>query len=37
MANVWKCNVTLHIHDLGWLVFRFSSEADMGKVLRRGP
>jgi hypothetical protein len=37
MAHVWKCNVTLNLHDSGWLVFRFSSEADMLKVLRRGP
>jgi hypothetical protein len=27
----------MNLHDLGWLVFRFSSEADMLKVLRRGP
>jgi hypothetical protein len=37
MAHVWKCNVTLHLHDLGWLIFRFSSEADMLHVLDRGP
>jgi hypothetical protein len=37
MAHVWKCNVTLHLHDSGWLVFRFSSEVDMLNVLHRGP
>lgn len=37
MAHVWKCNVTLHLHDSGWLIFRFSSEADMLHVLHRGP
>jgi hypothetical protein len=37
MAHVWKCNVTLNLHDSGWLVFRLSCEADMLKVLRRGP
>jgi hypothetical protein len=37
MANVWKCNATLHIHDSGWLVFRFSSATNMGRVLCRGP
>ncbi|KAL9380798.1 hypothetical protein Peur_026455 [Populus x canadensis] len=37
MAHVLKCNVTLNLHDSGWLVFRFSSEANMLKVLRRGP
>lgn len=37
MANVWKCNATLHIHYSGWLVFRFSSIIDMGRVLRKGP
>jgi hypothetical protein len=26
-----------NLHDSGWLVFRFSSEADMLKVLRRCP
>jgi hypothetical protein len=36
MAHVWKCNITLNLHDSGWLVFRFSSEADMFKVLCRG-
>lgn len=29
MTNVWKCNVTLNIHDSGWLVFIFSSEIDL--------
>jgi hypothetical protein len=37
MLHLWKCNVTLNLHDSGWLVFRFSSEADMLKVLRRCP
>ena len=37
MANVWKCNATLHIHDSGWLVFHFSSAANMGRVLCKGP
>lgn len=32
IANVWKCNVTLHIHDSGWLVFHFSYAVDMGRV-----
>jgi hypothetical protein len=36
MAHVWKCNITLNLHDSGWLVFRFSSEANMFKVLCRG-
>ena len=37
MANAWKCNATLYIHDSGWLIFRFSSATDMGRVLRREP
>jgi hypothetical protein len=37
MAHVWKCNVTLNLHDSGWLIFRFFLEADMLKVPRRGP
>ncbi|KAJ7013945.1 hypothetical protein NC653_003537 [Populus alba x Populus x berolinensis] len=37
MANLWKCNATLHIDVSGWLVFRFSSATNMGRVFRRGP
>jgi hypothetical protein len=37
MATIWKCNVTLNLHDSGWLVFWFSSKADMVKVLYKGP
>ena len=37
IENVWKCSATLHIHDSGWLVFHFSSVADMSRVVRRGP
>ena len=37
MAHVWKCNVNLHLHDYGWLIFRFSTEEDMLHVLNRGP
>ena len=36
MANVWKCTATLHMRDSGWLIFRFFSAIDMGRVLCRG-
>jgi len=37
ISNVWKCEVTLTIHDFGWLVYRFKIEEDKLTVLRGGP
>jgi len=37
ISSVWKCAVTLSIHDSGWLVFRFNSEEDKLSVLHGGP
>ena len=37
ISNVWKCEATLNIHDSGWLVYRFKSEADKLTILHGGP
>nr|TKS08446.1 hypothetical protein D5086_0000103270 [Populus alba] len=36
-SSVWKCDVTLTIHDSGWLICRFSREEDKIFVLNGGP
>ena len=37
IANVWKTEATLTIHETGWLIYRFKSEEDKLAVLRGGP
>nr|TKS12645.1 hypothetical protein D5086_0000061640 [Populus alba] len=37
IANVWKTEATLTIHETGWLIYRFKSEEDKLDVLRGGP
>ena len=37
IANVWKTEATLTIHEMGWLIYRFKSKEDKLAVLRGGP
>jgi hypothetical protein len=37
MTSYWNYNVSLSIHNFGWLIFKFHSEADKLGVLRGGP
>ena len=37
IANVWKCDATLSIHENGWLVYEFKKEEDKMAVLNGGP
>jgi len=36
IANSWNCEATLSTHESGWLIFRFTNEADKLNVLSGG-
>ncbi|KAG5228958.1 DUF4283 domain-containing protein [Salix suchowensis] len=37
IANVWKCEATLTMHESGWLIYKFLNEEDKFSVLCGGP
>lgn len=37
IINSWKCDASLIMHESGWLIFKFASDADKLRILSGGP